>query len=170
MPITEDNVLDVATDAMEYESTFQSDAQTILIACAKFLQPKFADGFAVVQFVADNGDSIATVHRLAVIIKDLPALKCTNCGKDTCQHGSGIEETQFRVGLKVGYNPAAQVQDCWGKEITYFTGEIKGLPRDNAVLVKYVYKLSTETAARNETNNYPMRANNGLCTFIFNCK
>ena len=170
-PITEDNVLEVASDAMEYETTFQSATQNILLACANFLKPKFSDNFSLLEFVADNGDHMATVHKLAVLIRDLC---CTNCGNHPCQSGLVIEETQFRVGLKVAYNPAIQTrvgyQGYWEAYLTHLTGEVKELLCLNRVMITAItYKPTTDNVVINTTRDYVTK-HNEQCTFIFNCK
>ena len=172
-PVTGDNVLEVATDALQYEATFKEASHHILLACAKFLQPKFADSSYLLQFVADNGDRMATVHKLAVLIKDLPAPTCTNCLVNPCQHGTGIEETQFRVGLKVAYNPSVQRKDnghgYWNQGLTELTGKVQEILADSKVRVNVNLKFLPQRFTTNTTSDHCLKWNE-QCTFIFNCK
>lgn len=108
--ISEDNVLEVANDAMEYTSTFEEDAQGIIFSCAKFLHSTLtateSPFQSFLEFVAKNGDRMATVHKLAVIMKDLP---CPGCHMKftECQNGMDVKATNVMVGAKVRRNPRA---------------------------------------------------------------
>jgi hypothetical protein len=99
-PITEDIVLAVATDAMEYLDTFGAVAQNVLLSCAKFLRPKFPNVNSLLRFVAENGDRITTVHKLVVLMDQMTPPICSNCDSETCLNGKEVQVSQFKVGLK----------------------------------------------------------------------
>jgi len=108
LPITEDNVLEIATDAMEYISTFGEEAQGILISCAKFLENKLTGVKSYNRFVADNGDRMATVHKLAVLMKDLTPPTCSGCRRKPteCLNGESVKASNVMVGARVRRNPS----------------------------------------------------------------
>jgi len=103
-PITEENVLEVATDAMEYSSTFGEATQILLLACAKFLKEKVSGNSDLfIRFVAQNGDRIATVQKLAVLMMDiLPSDRCTACKRkrSECLDGQEVTLSQGNYLLK----------------------------------------------------------------------
>jgi len=113
-PITEDNVLEVATDAAEYSSTFEESVKILLLACAKFLKNKVSDGDWFIRFIAKNGDRMATVHKLSVLmndIADMPASGhdwCNGCQKKSteCLDGESVKKSNVKVGIKVVWDPS----------------------------------------------------------------
>merc|ERR550519_47350 len=107
-PITENNVLKVATDSMEYLTPFEEAAQSLLLACAKFLKTKVSDGKSFVRFVAENGDRMVTVHQLAVLMEDSHLSDwCDGCKRKSteCLDGKEVSESNVKVGVKVEENP-----------------------------------------------------------------
>jgi len=110
-PITEENALEVADDAMEYLATFEEAAQILLVSCAKFLEPKFTKRKCFIRFVAENGDRMATVHKLAVLIKDLsPSTPptCSNCKmiSTECLDGEKVTKENVKIGVTLKLIPA----------------------------------------------------------------
>jgi len=105
-PLTEDSVVEVASDAMEFLETFQEDAENLLLLCAKFLKAKLTDAASLLRFVAENEDEKEAVHKLLVLMHKMTPTTCPNCGQDPCLNGIAIQGGQFRVGLKVVGNPA----------------------------------------------------------------
>ena len=100
--ITDETVLEVAEDAMEYTRMFQAAAQKILVACAKLLEPKLNDRYAVLRYVAEHEDRGEVVGTLLARMYDL--VPCPNCNKEVCQDGETVKNEEFRVGLLVSYN------------------------------------------------------------------
>jgi len=100
-PLTEENVLDVAEDAVHYTGTFEDEARSLLTTCAKFLLPKFTDVKSVFEYVAENEDRSDVVVKLQILMKDVPSDKCNNCQQETCLDGKPIQPNQLRGGLKV---------------------------------------------------------------------
>merc|ERR1719186_2278163 len=103
-PLTDDNVLDVAEDAINYTETFADEAQSLLMTCARFLKPKFGDVQSVFRYVADNEDRGDVVLKLQVLMKEEASLHCTNCQQETCLDGQEVLDSQARVGLIVTNN------------------------------------------------------------------
>jgi len=120
--ITEDNALDVADDAMEYLATFEEAAQSLLLSCAKLLKSKLTDNESFVRIVAENGDRMATVHKLALLIKDLPPpppVPCSGCKRvpTECLHGEKVTHENVEIGVKVVRSPnypEYRPNDSWG--------------------------------------------------------
>jgi len=70
IPLTADTVLEVAGDVMDYSSTFKEEAQKLLLACAKFLKNKLTHPLDVFELIAENGDKMEVVHKLAVLVRE----------------------------------------------------------------------------------------------------
>ena len=76
---------------------FQAAAQKILVACAKLLEPKLNDRYAVLRYVAEHEDRGEVVGTLLAMMYDL--VPCPNCNKEVCQDGETVKNEEFRVGL-----------------------------------------------------------------------
>merc|ERR1719186_2213157 len=133
-PITEDIVLAVATDAMDYLDTFEAVAENVLLSCAKFLRPKFPNVNSLLRFVTENGDRITTVHKLVVLMDQMTPPICSNCDSETCLNGKEVQVSQFKVGLKVAYNPSGA---GWRTDLKYFTGDVLNIVSNSEVKLKY---------------------------------
>merc|ERR550519_627943 len=91
---TEDNVIKAANEAMEYTATFDEAVQELLLAGAKFLQSNFSDDDSYIIFLVKNSDQMSTVHKLTLLMLDLPPTSspspttcwCYWCKKDQWEH------------------------------------------------------------------------------------
>ena len=107
-PVTEETVLDVAQDSMEYLETFTEEVKELQTHCARYLRPKFQDVSSLIQFQIKNKDRKDVVHELLTLmdeVKDVTQSVCGNCLQDPCRHWEWIqEEGEIRVGMGVwGY-------------------------------------------------------------------
>lgn len=112
-PITEENVMEVADNAMEYLSTFEEAAQCLLLSCAKILKRKLTDTESFNQFVVENGDKMATVHKLAVLMKGLPPIPMSTpvcCSGYECMDGVDVCAENVKVGIRVIRDPKYNVE------------------------------------------------------------
>jgi len=159
-PLTDENVLDVAEDAINYTETFADEAQELLMI-------KFGDAQSVFRYVADNEDRGEVVLKLQVLMKEEAPLPCTNCQQETCLDSLVVLASQARVGLIVTNNIGQNLGTAriinvnpngWSNGSVSVTLEkIKNGER-NSLFDTYQYPLSSSTS--NE-NYFP---------FFFSCK
>jgi len=174
-PITTENVLEVAEDAMIHSSGFGETVQSLLLRCARFLKSKLTDADSVLRFVADNGENNAVVYKLVVLMKDLPPVSCSNCQRSPCQDEAEVESSKLREGLKVAHNPNVQRKhkgdNCgiWVHTIKHYTGKVLRVVDDFKVEVKYSYKLQGSSELKSGIDVYT-KDYDGKCIFIFRCK
>merc|ERR1719319_1870141 len=69
-PLTDNTVVEVASEAIEFRETFHKQAQDLLLLCAKFLKTKLTDVPSLLRFV-ENKDDLATVNELQIIMHSL---------------------------------------------------------------------------------------------------
>merc|ERR1719186_2296514 len=134
-PLTVDTVLEVAGDAMDYSSTFQEEAQKLLLACAKFLKNKLTRSSDVFQLIAENGDRLEVIHKLAVLVKEnylVPVIKMhgryfgpVGPVRDVIE--SSGEDTDEEVLVDIGPAPGLSSddedsEDSLGDSSNYLTG------------------------------------------------
>jgi len=105
-PVTDDSVLEVAGEAMEYSTMFQKEAKYLLRKCAEFLKDKLKDVQSIFTYAAEINDGKEVFTALLALMKDISPMKCLNCGYEDCQDGNPIDEEEFRVGLMVTNNKA----------------------------------------------------------------
>jgi len=70
-PLTDNTVVEVASEAIEFRETFHKQAQDLLLLCAKFLKTKLTDVPSLLRFVVENKDELATVNELQIIMHSL---------------------------------------------------------------------------------------------------
>jgi len=89
-PLTEDTVLDVAENAMDYLTTFEEEAIQLLLSCAQFLSAKLNDFEFSLRLLAeiDNGERMKIIKMLMVITGDVDPRPLLNDNQDL--DGSGI--------------------------------------------------------------------------------
>ena len=80
-PLTADTVLEVAGDVMDYSATFQEEADQLLHTCAKFLKNKLTRSNDIFRLIAENGDKLEVIHKLAVLVREIPD---PDCRGDAC--------------------------------------------------------------------------------------
>jgi len=167
-PVTEDSVLDVAGEAMEYSTLFQKEAHYLLLKCAKFLQPKLKDAQSIFNYAAKINDKKEVFTSLLGLMKDLPPIKCSNCGYEDCKDGLPIQDNEFREGLNVTNN----IDDDEGG---YWEGQDKGPGTIMKVVVegnyvevcgpRYMDDMDDDEYGCYDKQNY-----DGNPTFNFFCK
>jgi len=161
-PFTVDNVIEVANDAQEYAATFDEAVQILLLAGAKFLKSNFVDKDSFVGIVANNGNHMEAVHKLAVLMKDLPTPPCRGCKRKAAECLDGVEVTagNFKMGVKVRRNP-----DSFP---SYRPNESQGV----GVVVREDESTENRFVIRWENNeengNWPLLPNASL--FLFKCR
>ena len=106
-PITDDTVLEVAEEAMEYSTMFEAESEHLLLTCAKFLAPKLKDGVAMMQYAKENKDRKEVFATLLALMGDIVPTECPNCKKEVCQDGQMVKQDEFREGLIVTNNRAS---------------------------------------------------------------
>ena len=70
-PLTEETVLDVTQDSMEYSETFTEDFKDLQMCCALYLQLKLQDASSMIKFNFDNKDRKDVVHQLLILMNDV---------------------------------------------------------------------------------------------------
>jgi len=80
--ITEDTVLEVAEEAMEYTNMFEDEANILLHACAKFLKAKFKDLDSVYTFAEANKDQKEVFSTLLAMMKNVTATESSDTNHD----------------------------------------------------------------------------------------
>jgi len=176
--ITDDTVLEVASEAMEYSALFKEESRQLLLTCAKFLKPKLKDATAIFGYIAENEEQKEVISSLFVLMNDIPptAPTCSNCKKEPCQDGVGVGDNDFWEGLNVGLAP----QNYWGVgnnflvkgEVTRLNGSqvqvrgVWGFPRfffksytPNGRFPRFFFKSYTPNGSTSQIQN-----------FIFSCK
>merc|ERR1719186_792455 len=116
-PVTEDTVLEVAGDAMEYTNMFKVEVQQLLLTCAKLLKDKLKDANSLIRYAAKNKGEV--FYTLQDLMNDLIPTECPNCRKELCQNGEEIKDEEFRVGLLVTNKKTG---GGWGEGIDLATG------------------------------------------------
>jgi len=159
-PITDENVVDVATCAMAYWNTFHDDCKEILTTCTNYLRPKFHNPSSAHQFLADNKERKEIVNGLLELMdemKGVASYNCMNCFQTPCRDGTGVQEREFWVGLVVVQNMGSG----------YWVGESRGKGRVNRVLgdVVTVEDVAPETLYGHE---YPM-SQSGNPVWLYSC-
>jgi len=112
-PVTEDNVLEVAGDALEYSEMFEAEVHQLLLTCAKFLMPKLKDAKSMMRYAAENKDRQLEFATLVALMNDIKPTECSNCKKEVCRDGEVVEDDEFVEGLLVTNNKASVY---WGNE------------------------------------------------------
>jgi len=72
--LTEETVLDVAADAMDYLATFNEEANDLILSCAQFLNSNLTDSHSVLELFADidNMERLEVVHKLVLLMREVP--------------------------------------------------------------------------------------------------
>jgi len=119
-PITEDTVLQVAEEAMEYNILFEDESRLLLVACAQFLIPKLQDAKYMLRkiYAKENKDREKVIATVLALMADI--VPCPNCKYPVCQNGKPVKQDEFRKGLIVRCNIAS---GHWGKN-DYGIGKI----------------------------------------------
>jgi len=76
--ITEDTVLEVAEEAMEYTNMFEDEANILLLACAKFLKAQFSDLYSLYLFKWANKDQEEVISTLLALMKKVETSECSD--------------------------------------------------------------------------------------------
>merc|ERR1719186_266914 len=135
-PITDDTVLEVAEEVLEFTSLFPSQAHQLLLCCAKFLQPKFKDIKSIYQYMEGlDSDKKFVFANLQAKMNCL--IECSNCKSVKCKNGEGVKEEEFRIGLLVRGNMAPGWNDR-----EYWSGIDYGIGRVT-VMNGYQVKVAT---------------------------
>eukprot|EP00092_Neocalanus_flemingeri_P027190 GFUD01029487.1.p1 GENE.GFUD01029487.1~~GFUD01029487.1.p1 ORF type:complete len:312 (+),score=80.96 GFUD01029487.1:54-938(+) len=126
-----DDLLNIAHTATEFNHLFPDVSSALLLSCAKFLQ-KTIPPSARLQFAIDQSGTgkEATVLQLLSLAKDLPPVECSNCGNVECMDGQlvvGIDK--FTVGLKLRVNES--LAGYWGVNGGQFAGIVHTVKRVN---------------------------------------
>eukprot|EP00092_Neocalanus_flemingeri_P017868 GFUD01019333.1.p1 GENE.GFUD01019333.1~~GFUD01019333.1.p1 ORF type:complete len:313 (+),score=76.48 GFUD01019333.1:53-940(+) len=160
MPLTNnDDLLNVAHTATEFNHLFPDVSSALLLSCAKFLQ-KTIPPSAQLQFAIDQSGTgkEATVLQLLPLAKDLPALECSNCGDVDCLDGQGVVGIdKFKVGLKLRVNQSCSA--CWGVNGGVFAGKV--------YTVKSVNKNNNRVDVRRGCGDHIVFEN--IPTFCYGC-
>ena len=77
-PITDDTILEVAEDAMEYTSMFEDEANDLLITCARFLNSKLKNFNSVMKYAAENKNQKEVWSTLLTLMNNLEIPECSN--------------------------------------------------------------------------------------------
>jgi len=169
-PLTDDNVLDVAEDAINYTETFADEAQELLMTCARFLKPKLNDAQAVFRYVADNMDRGEVVLKLQVLMKEEASLPCTNCQQETCLDGQVVLYSQARVGLVVTNNIGHFGAVNFGTARIISVNPNGWAINGSASVILEKIK-NGESSVHFNTNPYPLRSSTSNKNyFLFSCK
>jgi len=166
--ITDDTVLEVASEAMEYSALFKEESRQLLLTCAKFLKPKLKDATAIFGYIAENEEQKEVISSLFVLMNDIPptAPTCSNCKKEPCQDGVGVGDNDFWEGLNVGLAPQCRYLYYWGLgnnslvkgEVTRLNGgqvQVRGV----CGFPRFFFKSYTPNGSTSQIQN-----------FIFSCK
>jgi len=100
-PLTDETLLVVAAEAMEYRNLFEEEAGHLLLTCANYLKPKLMDARSIFRYVDENVANKEVVATLLAMMNNIAPTGCHNCQKDPCQNGAGVKANEFRVGLIV---------------------------------------------------------------------
>jgi len=102
--LTDETLLKIASEAMEYRELFEEEAGDLLLSCAKFLKPKLMDASSIFRYVDENVAYKEVVYTLLAMMNNIApteSSECHNCQKNPCQDGVGVKVNEFRVGLIV---------------------------------------------------------------------
>jgi len=100
-PLTDETLLVVAAEAMEYRNLFEEEAGHLLLTCANYLKPKLMDARSIFRYVDENVANKEVVATLLAMMNNIAPTGCHNCLKDPCQNGAGVKANELRVGLIV---------------------------------------------------------------------
>jgi len=172
--ITDDTVLEVASEAMEYSALFKEESRQLLLTCAKFLKPKLKDATAIFGYIAENEEQKEVISSLFVLMNDIPptAPTCSNCKKEPCQDGVGVGDNDFWEGLNVTSNNVVYVglapqypQNYWGNG-SRGKGEVTRVNGDQVQV-----RGSQFTNGCNYSKSYtPNGSTSQIQNFLFSCK
>jgi len=113
MALTLETLMDVAHTAAQF-TQFEEVSSALLLSCAKFLQKAITGPGDQLQYAVDQAGTgrEATVLHLFGLIRNLPPLKCANCGQIKCLASEPVDrQEKFRIGLKIKVNKACSY---WG--------------------------------------------------------
>merc|ERR1719186_2208228 len=105
-PITDDSVLEVAGEAMEYNTLFEAQSEQLQITCAKFLMPKLKEVKDTMRYAKENKDRREVFASLLVLMDDIVPDVCPNCKKEICQDGLAVPVDELKEGIVVTNNKA----------------------------------------------------------------
>ena len=116
-PISGETVLDVAAEAMEYSHLFQTEAQYIILKCAKLLKPKLSDATSIMKYISENMNHKDVVSTLITKIYDNFEKPCPNCSykKENCQNGKEVKADELKTGILVRNNKDKRLPSNWRK-------------------------------------------------------
>jgi len=171
IPISMDNVIEVATTANEF-SQFEEVSDAVMMSCVNFLQKTINDPaderleFALTQFASGNG-KIAL--KLLALVKQLPPLiRCKNCKGKPCVVGEDVPYVKMREGLKMKmleYYPSFHEKDKCHARNTNVT--VKNVSPFGQVIVT---GFKANRGQVNHTYNPTWEHNGDLkMTFVYNC-
>lgn len=163
-PVTDNTVIQIAADATEYTNLFHEEAQHILIACTKFLQPKLSDAKSIFSYAAEINHQKEVFTILLALMNDLPPTEpklCQNCKYQHCQNGMGINQEDFKVGMTVTNNRSNLY---WGESF-YGTGKITKV--DNITVNMEIITNGDNRQFR--SGGHYNKNYNGIPAFAFSC-
>merc|ERR550519_403073 len=100
MMLSNDNVMKVASKAVDLQPNYEEKSQDLLFNCAKYLMPQLTDAKSVFRFTAENKDHTTAVIKLQELMVDIPD-ECDNCREEICSNGLEVNRSKLRKGLVV---------------------------------------------------------------------
>merc|ERR1719402_974200 len=94
LPLTASTVLEVAGDVMDYTSTFQEEADQLLHTCAKFLKNKLTRSSDMFRLIAENGDRLEVIHKLAVLVRQIKNPDSRGESRTPCLTSSDVSDSE----------------------------------------------------------------------------
>jgi len=161
-PVTEDNVLEVAGDALEYSKMFETKVHQLLLKCAKFLMPKMKDFNYMVSYAAGNKRRKVEFATLVALMNDIKPPECPNCKNEVCRDGEVVKHDEFGEGLLVTSNRA--IGNFWAN-YDYGTGRVTKV---EAAHVTVETIKAEATSGGFDGGRYP-KAYNNTPRFLFRC-
>ena len=114
-PLSEEQVLAVAGDAIKYLNIFDEEAKELLLQCATFLEPKLSDAKSILKFSAANEAHRDIMGELFALMDSIKPGQCDNCSQVSCKDGQRVTEGELRLGLKVvSYHCRNDIIGCRG--------------------------------------------------------
>merc|ERR1719203_836241 len=112
-PVTDDSVMEVAREAMEYNTLFGAQSDHLQITCTKFLMPKLKEAKDTMRYAKENKDRKEVFASLLALMDDIVPDECPNCKKEVCQDGQAVPVDELKEGIVVTNNKS---YNGWGQK------------------------------------------------------
>lgn len=161
-PLTEDTVLEVATQAKEYMKVFEDEANQLIRACAKFLKSRLKDIDDVTRYAAENRDHGDVFSTLLAKMNKVQIFVHVNMKSKTISMEVDRNETirNIQAKIKEGVNP--DYQHLYYESHTYQNGKritMRNRLRGEKTLLDYNIKDESTLILRGETGGMQIFCN-----------